>query len=622
MQYVDALNDKNMRSTIFLSASRGRGKSCAMGLGLAAAMAKGYSNVFVTAPSVENLKTLFEFVLIGLEKLQFKENLHYEVVKGAEEATKNCVVRINFFGKHKQIIQYVKPTDSDKILYAELVVIDEAAAIPLTVVKKFIGPWPLFISSTVHGYEGTGRSLSLKLIQQLKEQNRMTAATDNFKYAGSSDKTNVLAVTKASFGSRLVKECTMSDPIRYAHNDQVEKWLYDLLCLQETSAEPIKRGMPHPKDCELFLVNKDTLFSYNKSSERFLKKLISLFVSSHYKNSPNDLQLLSDAPAHSIFCLVGPLDKVPKGELPDILCAVQMSLEGDISKAKILESNTRGMKPCGDMIPWTISEQFLDKNFPQLNGLRIVRIATHPQAVKMGYGSRSLELLQKFFDGELLGAEDPVLFYDYTTYDKEGTYVSNINENSEAKLEDEKLAPRRKLKPLLKNLSEISPPKMHYLGTSFGLTKELFGFWSKNNYKPVYVRQTANELTGEHSCIMIKKLENKELSKDLEISANWLEIFFEDFSKRFVSLLSFEFRSFDLNMCLKILDPRLTTNKTGNYDEAVVIDKEAEKDQTTITTRAKIEPFISLMDLKRLEAYGNNMIDFHMIRDLIPTLSN
>jgi N-acetyltransferase 10 len=28
------------------------------------------------------------------------------------------------------------------------------------------------------------------------------------------------------------------------------------------------------------------------------------------------------------------------------------------------------------------------------------------------------------------------------------------------------------------------------------------------------------------------------------------------------------------------------------------------------------------MDLKRLEAYGNNMIDFHMVRDLIPTVSN
>ena len=46
---------------------------------------------------------------------------------------------------------------------------DEAAAIPLPLVKKLMGPYLLFLSSTINGYEGTGRSLSLKLIQQLRE---------------------------------------------------------------------------------------------------------------------------------------------------------------------------------------------------------------------------------------------------------------------------------------------------------------------------------------------------------------------------------------------------------------------------------------------------------------------
>jgi N-acetyltransferase 10 len=34
---------------------------------------------------------------------------------------------------------------------------------------------------------------------------------------------------------------------------------------------------------------------------------MSLFISSHYKNSPNDLQLLSDAPAHAVFVVLGPI---------------------------------------------------------------------------------------------------------------------------------------------------------------------------------------------------------------------------------------------------------------------------------------------------------------------------
>ena len=54
---------------------------------------------------------------------------------------------------------------------AELLVIDEAAAIPVTLVKQMLGPYMVVLSSTVHGYEGTGRSLSLKLLSSLKEQN-------------------------------------------------------------------------------------------------------------------------------------------------------------------------------------------------------------------------------------------------------------------------------------------------------------------------------------------------------------------------------------------------------------------------------------------------------------------
>ena len=51
---------------------------------------------------------------------------------------------------------------------AEMVVVDEAAAIPITLVKKLLGPYMVILSSTIHGYEGTGRSLSLKLINNLR----------------------------------------------------------------------------------------------------------------------------------------------------------------------------------------------------------------------------------------------------------------------------------------------------------------------------------------------------------------------------------------------------------------------------------------------------------------------
>ena len=123
-------------------------------------------------------------------------------------------------------------------------------------------------------------------------------------------------------------------------------------------------GFPHPSECELYFVNRDTLFSYHASSEQFLNKLMTIFVASHYKNTPNDLQLLSDAPAHQVFVLMGPLgEATAKGRLPDILCAIQVSFEGEISGKTIAEQLKRGLRPSGDLIPWTISEQFQDDKF-------------------------------------------------------------------------------------------------------------------------------------------------------------------------------------------------------------------------------------------------------------------
>lgn len=110
-------------------------------------------------------------------------------------------MRINLFKSHTQFVQYVFPNDSDKIGHTDLVVIDEAAAIPLPYVKSFFGPHCVFLSSTINGYEGTGRSLSLKLIQEIKDQNRKG--------------------TEGNVSFRKLREVTMTDPIRYALDDEV-----------------------------------------------------------------------------------------------------------------------------------------------------------------------------------------------------------------------------------------------------------------------------------------------------------------------------------------------------------------------------------------------------------------
>lgn len=86
-----------------------------------------------------------------------------------------------------------------------------------------------------------------------------------------------------SLTGRILHEVTLKESIRYADGDHVEAWLNSLLCLDATTVQRITSGCPVPSTCDLYYVNRDTLFSYHKASEAFLQRLMSLYVASHYK---------------------------------------------------------------------------------------------------------------------------------------------------------------------------------------------------------------------------------------------------------------------------------------------------------------------------------------------------
>lgn len=161
---------------------------------------------------------------------------------------------------------------------------------------------------------------------------------------------------------RALKELSLSTPIRYGPNDPIEAWLTQLLCLAPpASSSSAARGTPHPSTCDLYAVNRDTLFSYHPASEVFLQRIMGLYTSSHYKNTPNDLQLISDAPGQRVFVLLGPVKSEADGgegeRLPEPLVVVQVALEGHIGKDAVRDGLGRGKLAGGDLIPWTISQQ-------------------------------------------------------------------------------------------------------------------------------------------------------------------------------------------------------------------------------------------------------------------------
>lgn len=108
------------------------------------------------------------------------------------------------------------------------------------------------MSSTVNGYEGTGRALSLKLIKELRDRKARNIAstsavdtTEGSAVNASSKKRGEVkrheqrweaaaaaaaAMGNASGNSALV-EIELATPIRYSQGDLVEMWLNKLLCL-------------------------------------------------------------------------------------------------------------------------------------------------------------------------------------------------------------------------------------------------------------------------------------------------------------------------------------------------------------------------------------------------------
>ncbi|KAL1413093.1 N-acetyltransferase 10 [Vanrija albida] len=595
LTFVDAISEKTLSSTVTLTAGRGRGKSAALGLAIAAAVAHDYSNIFVTSPDPENLKTLFEFIFKGLDALGYEEHVDYDIVQSTNPEFKKAIVRVNIFRGHRQTIQYIAPEDAHVLGQAELVIIDEAAAIPLPLVRKLIGPYLVFMASTINGYEGTGRSLSIKLIQQLREQTRPSVSkSDGAGSAGPSSTSKQGAAGKAGAGLvRSLREIKLDEPIRYSPGDEVEKWLNHLLCLDATVVSKVTQGCPHPSTCELYYVNRDTLFSYHPASEVFLQRMMGLYVASHYKNSPNDLQMLSDAPAHHLFVLLPPL-KEDDSTLPDPLVVLQVALEGNISREAILkELSHSGTRSAGDMIPWVISQQFQDNDFAMLSGARVVRIATHPDYARMGYGARALDALNAFYSGELTNLDEVT---------EEVSFTDSAKASSGGSLATETIGVRdvARMPPLLQRLSERKPENLDYLGVSFGLTPELLRFWKKAGYVPLYASQKENELTGEHTFVMLRSL-----LSNVAQSEGWLSAFAQDFRHRFMNLLSYDcFKKFRSETALSVIDAASRKAEEGK-----------------VVTGDELSALISPFDMKRLESYADSMVDYHVILDLVPTLA-
>lgn len=210
----------------------------------------------------------------------------------------------------------------------------------------------------------------------------------------------------------------------------------------------------------------------------------------------------------------------------------------------------------------------------------------------MGYGKRALQLLRKYYAGEFTSLNENDLDDDA---DSDNGFEKIDDE--EIGLLKESIAPRKKIPTLLKRLSERRPERLDYIGTSYGLTNELLKFWKSQKFVPVYLSQKANDLTGEFSTIMISVLKNDKVE-----SSEWLSLYFADFRRRFIKLLSKTFQNFTTGLALSVLDNKSVSLKS------------------TLLTQPIIDSLFIPHDIQRLESYVRNQIEYRLILDLTADL--
>ena len=346
---IDPPKGRDRKKLLVITADRGRGKSCAAGIAMVGLIrsqqeAKGRLRVVVTSPDLQNTQSLMQLASKAFEASGVK----------AEELRVKDLVR-GFRGPGFRV-EYVPPDEVPEV-DADLVIIDEASGLPVPLLHKI---WRshsrVLVASTVHGYEGAGRGFSVRFLGEVRQD-----------------------------PNTELRQFEMHEPIRYSENDPVERWLFDVLLLDAEPAELDYSDLADIREGRLkyLVLEPEELFL---KEEGLLRQVFGIYVQAHYRNEPDDLALIADAPHYSIRAVATTSGKVVSAAL----LAEEGGLDEELCNTLLNQDKTKG-----NIIPDRIIKHLRVPYFGRLRGWRIVRIATHPRVQDRGAGS---ELLRNIYD--------------------------------------------------------------------------------------------------------------------------------------------------------------------------------------------------------------------------------
>ena len=238
-----------------------------------------------------------------------------------------------FAGEHFRFIAPDALVAEDKRGEGWLIV-DEAAAIPAPLLQQMVSRFRrVLLCTTVQGYEGTGRGFLLKFCA----------------------------------GLPAVSQYRLSEPLRWAAGDPLERFIDELFLFDDSTAPPTGEG-PGIR-CLPFAA-----WLYEPAQAQAVYRLL---TAAHYRTSPLDLRRMMDAPGMTLLA-----DEADTGLRGALWLVEEGGLSPSLSKA--VRAGFR--RPKGSLVAQSLAAHAGLSQAASMISLRISRIAVHPQVRRQGRG--------------------------------------------------------------------------------------------------------------------------------------------------------------------------------------------------------------------------------------------
>lgn len=325
---IIATGSGHRRRPLVLTADRGRGKSAALGMAATRLLQQGRRHIAVTAPGAAAVATLFRHAA--------------EMAGQATPAGDHLVLPEGGSLRYYPVDELLGQRPE-----AELVIVDEAAAIPAGRLRKILLGWPRVVfASTLHGYEGSGRGFAIRFRQVLDRETPQW------------------------------RSLTLSQPVRWSTGDPLEPLVDRLFLLRAGGSDAMAAGekvaVSGAQAC-----SEPERWSPAQAPEAELSQAFGLLVEAHYRTTPGDLrQWLDEAGAVSWVIR-------RHGTIVAVLWATREGgLDPDLAQAVM-----RGRRRLrGHLLPQSLAAHGGNATAATLSVLRIVRVAVSARCRRQGLG--------------------------------------------------------------------------------------------------------------------------------------------------------------------------------------------------------------------------------------------